>query len=143
MGGGGVTYPEAITRLHELAADGSPDVYTPDQYGSLFTTGGCALYATALVNAHREWRVVAAGWEECAEHDPEEPDLRPCGDYGNEVCGCMVGHFYAQSPDGTLHDIYATIRPICDETLTCVLESWHYGMGDDYDVAALALMLAG
>lgn len=146
-------YPAAVAALEHLAESGDADALTDSDPGVVFTTGGCALYAAALVARNPGWSVVAAGWDTCVEYDPEEPDLRPCGDYGHNVCGCMIGHFYAASPDGWLHDVYGehdptgiledkTLHPVADDSLACVLESWHYnGEQYDYDVAALAVRL--
>jgi hypothetical protein len=146
-------YAAAIRTLEHLADNGDPDGWGDTDPGMIFTTGGCALYATALVDANPQWTVVAAGEPACLEYDPTDPDLRPCGDYGHNVCGCMIHHFYAASPDGWLHDIYGehdptgilddkALHPITDTTLTCVLESWHCNAEqDDTDAAALAITL--
>lgn len=146
-------YSTTIAALEHLAERGDADALTDTDPGVVFTTGGCALYATALVRANPGWTVVAAGWDTCVEYDPDEPDLRPCGDYGDNICGCKIGHFYALSPDGWLYDVYGEHDPvsihenkglhlIADRTLTCVLESWHYNSEQyDHDVAALAVRL--
>jgi len=150
------TYPQAVAALTELAAIGDPDVFEEPEYAGwahrqVFTKGGCALYATALVRAHPDWSVVAAGEPTCVETD-EDPDLRPCDDFGHGVCGCHVHHFYAESPDGMLHDIDGehdptgvlqdrTLHPITDTSLRCVIESWHV-YASDWDAGAAALAVA-
>lgn len=144
-------YPSAIALLHELAADGDPDTFEPDTYDDVFTLGGCALYATALA-ATRGWQVIAHGEALCLEDRSD--GFAPCSDYTGGLCGCMTHHFYALDGNGWAHDIrgqhdltaiaeFASVQPITDTQLACVLESWHYGCGDDNDIAALAVALTG
>lgn len=145
------TYDTSVETLYALAKDGDPWWIEEDDVGRLYTSGGCAIYAAALVDVNPGWTVIADGEEGCLEYDEDEPDLRPCGDYGNDVCGCMVHHFYALSPDGWAYDVNGehdpvalseakTLRSIGDESLTNVLNSWY---DDDVsaDVASLALTL--
>lgn len=150
-----MTYPRAVALLHELAANGDADELTDANPAHLFTNGGCALYAAAIINHHPDWQVIAYGYSECTED--RHGDLTPCGDYGHNVCGCKVHHFYAVSPDGALHDIegahdIATVSDraydancalwaIDDTVLSNVMESW-YQDGLDEHVAALALAVA-
>jgi hypothetical protein len=145
-------YPQAATALAKLATEGDPDAFDPKEYVSVFTLGGCALYATALTLAHPTWTIVSAGEPACSESD-DDPDLCPCGNYGDGVCGCMIHHFYAASPDGWLHDVRGQHDPegilqdkalhaIGDTSLACVIESWHFNAEEcEQDAAALALLL--
>jgi hypothetical protein len=148
-------YPQAVALLHELAADGDADELDGTDRVQLFTLGGCALYATALAATH-QWQVMSYGYDECTED--RDDGFVPCSDYTGGLCGCKAHHFYALSPDGTLHDIngahditavadraydeHCTLWAVDDTQLACVLESWHYGCGDDSDIAALALAVA-
>lgn len=151
-----MTYPRAVALLHELAANGDADELTDANPAHLFTNGGCALYAAAIINHHPDWQVMSYGLDECAEDRSD--GFVPCSDYTGGLCGCKTHHFYAMSPDGTLHDIEGShditaiadraydercaLWAVDDTQLECVLESWHYGCGEDGDIAALAVALA-
>lgn len=150
-------YLAAMALLHELAADGDPDELADESRVAIFTEGGCALYAAALIARHPDWQVVSYGLSECAED--RDDDLVPCGDYDHGICGCKVHHFYALSPDGTLHDVEGihnittisdraydadcTLWAIDDTVLSNVIESWYFSTTDDSHIAALAVALTG
>lgn len=143
-------YPKSIEVFDSLARRGDASAFDHLDPGVVFTTGGCALYATGLVKAHG-WAVVSVGLSDCAEWD-EDPDLRPCGDYLHGICGCKTHHFYALSPDGWVYDVHGEHDPVAlqddhaiwsipDESLRLVLEDWHLWSEDGADMAALARRL--
>jgi hypothetical protein len=148
-------YPKSIALLHELAADGNPDELDGTDRVHLFTSGGCALYATGLVAQHPDRTVIAYGYTECTED--RDDNCVPCGDYGHNVCGCKVHHFYTLSSDGTLYDVQGAhsvttisdraydndcaLWAIDDTVLSNVIESWHFSGDDDAHIAALAVAL--
>lgn len=106
---------------------------------SMFTLGGCALWATAA--HHRTgWPVVRLGATEClcGRSDPDSP----------APCDCQLDHFMVQAPDGMvwdvrgehdpeglveghvpLHDVEGdagvVIEPVEDDVLVEVLDRWH------------------
>ena len=143
-------YPNAVALLYEIATEGDP--YTAAQRFDrwAYVSGGCALYAAALINRHPDWGIVSVGFDECTED--RDGDLVPCGDYGHNVCGCKIHHFFAIDNDGFLHDVtgrqdveeleqHTAVWSINDDTLTNVMDSWYNQTGDDADLAAWAIAL--
>lgn len=141
--------PLTIAAFDFVARTGDADALADADPAVIFTTGGCALYAAALLKANPGWGVIAAGQPDCLEWD-KHPDDRTCSQYGFGLCDCKTAHFYALSPEGWLYDVNGEHDPIGvqqdhalwgvpDESLAAVIESWHLnGEQIDYDAAALA-----
>lgn len=139
-------YSASIDYIYELARQGDSSVADSITRGT-FIYGYCGLYAAALLARHPEWTAVAVGSDYCQLGQGD------CSDYGDGFCSCQLDHLYVKSPDGLYHDSYGehdpaalddlTHRPIGDEALTCVLESWYGFDRDSMDIAAIAIEWAG
>jgi hypothetical protein len=132
-------YPHTIRTLHRLRADalsdgarGAWDGYTA---GSAFTVGGCALLAASLAVRH--------GLPVVSVDEIGTDDRWPV-------------HFYVRTTDGWLVDVYGehdpsaildarnhyhewvALREWDDYALAGLLETWHYGVREDYDLVLTA-----
>jgi hypothetical protein len=136
-------YAHTIRTLDRLRADALSDgdcgAWDGYNAGAAFTMGGCALLAASLAVRHG-LPVVSVD-----EVVGDEPDER------------WPVHFYVRTADGWLVDVYGdhdvtgilnernggdnewiALREWDDYSLACLLETWHDGVPEDYDLVLTA-----